>query len=200
MSSPRAGRLIGGVAWRATWLCGALLGAACSSSSPTSSPSAKPDPATTAPAPRAVIEVKELTIRFQGMPIARLHADGRTESVGDTRPQDGTFSPGPRLHGDGTIELTEAGFKARVEDDGDIFIVGPADAGQPDQLFGRISGDKLLTGRGDGTGVRLESSQLVMFHESKVTNVIGAIEPPTMGRTALIMTAAFFIELAITAR
>ena len=175
---------------RAASLYWLLLVAACSSSSPPG-----------ATAPKAIIEVKELTVRFDGNPIARLHADGRTESVGDSKPgSDATFSPGPTFHADGTIELTKAGFKARVAPDGDIFVVSPPEARQPDQLYGHIAGDQILTAGGHHTGVRLEGSKLVMFHENKPTNVIGVIDPPDMGRTALLMTAAFFIDMAIAAR
>lgn len=175
---------------------------ACSSSAPTQpKPTAQPEQQVAAPAPSAIIDVKELTVRFEDMPIARLHADGRTESVGDNKPgKDAKFSPGPTLHADGTIELTKPGFKARVESDGDIFVLGPPGAGQPEQLYGRIAGDQLLTAGSRDSGVRLEGSKLVMFYDSKPTNVIGVIDPPSMGRTALLMTAAFFIDLAITSR
>lgn len=175
-------------------------GLACSSTGPTP-PASKQEPHAAAPAPSPVIEVKELTVRFDNMPIARLHADGRTESVGDTAPgPNATFSPGPTLRADGTIELTKSGFKARVEQDGDIFVVSPPRAAQPDQLFGRLSGDTILLEGSRDSGVRLEGSKLVMFHEGKPTNVIGVIEPATMGRTALLMTAAFFIDLAVSSR
>lgn len=183
----------------AAYLAAVLLVAACSSSSPTQPP--RPQQEATATAPKAVIEVKELTVRFQGMPIARLRADGRTESVGDSMPgKDAIFTPGPTLHADGTIELTKRGYRARVEADGDIVVVPPPDAGQVEQLYGRIAGDQILTEGSRDTGVRLEGSELVMFHESRPTNVIGVVDPPSMGRTALLMTAAFFIDLAINSR
>lgn len=173
------------------------LVAACSSASPTQSPSSQQEQAP----PSAIIDVKELTVRFENIPIARLHADGRTESVGDNKPgKDAKFSPGPTLHADGTIELTQGRFKARVESDGDIFVVSPPETGQPEQLYGRISGEMLLTAGAHDSGVRLEGSELVMFYDSKPTNVIGVVDPPSMGRTALLMTAAFFIDMAITSR
>lgn len=179
----------------------ALLMAACSSSKPAPSPSApQPPPAPNPGEKAAIIELKELTVLFDDMPIARLHADGRTESVGDSKPgKDAVFSPGPRLRPDGTIELTKGGLKARVEEDGDIFVVNPQ-AGQPDQLYGRLTGNELLTAGARDTGVRLEGDRLVMFYASKQTNVIGVVQPSSMGRTALLMTAAFFIDMAIASR
>ncbi|MCX5746192.1 MAG: hypothetical protein NT062_27255 [Proteobacteria bacterium] len=51
-----------------------------------------------------------------------------------------------------------------------------------------------------GSGVRLDGATLVMFQAARSTSVLGVVDPPRLGRTALIMTAAFFIDLAITAR
>ena len=195
---------------RARHLLGFALLVACSSekaAAPSGSASAQPSGGSgsahearpVGPPTGAIIEIQELTIRFEGFPIARLHADGRTESVGNEKPgKDAKFSPGPTLRADGTIELTKGGMKARVEADGDIFVISPPAAGQPEQLYGRVTGDRLETKRGADTGVRLEGSKLVAFYEGKPTSELGVIEPPTMGRTALILTAAFFMDLAIT--
>ncbi len=170
---------------------------ACSTAAPTQSQPTQPPTATQS----AVIELEELTVRFEGMPIARLHADGRTESVGNSKPgKDATFSPGPTLRADGTIELTKTGFTARVEADGDIVVVAPPGTTPPEQRFGRIAGNQILTEGSPDSGIRLEGSELVTFYKSKPTNVIGVIDPPSMGRTALIMTAAFFMDMAITSR
>ena len=38
------------------------------------------------PAAKPIIALGEVTVRFDGNPIAKLHADGRTESVGDNKP------------------------------------------------------------------------------------------------------------------
>ncbi len=194
-----------------TWLFAGLLVACSSEKSATSetSGSASGQPPGTGSEARqpvgppmgSVIEIKELVIRFDGFPIARLRADGRTESVGNEKPgKDAKLSPGPTLHADGTIELTKGKMKARVEADGDIFVISPPAAGQPEQLYGRITGDRLETKRGPDTGVRLEGAKLVAYYEGKPTSELGVIEPPTMGRTALIMTAAFFIDNAITSQ
>jgi hypothetical protein len=173
---------------RDAWLQSIVFAAACSS--------AKPAP----PAPSAIIDLKELTVRFDDMPIARLHADGRTESVGNTKPgKDAKFSPGPTLHADGTIDL-KSGFKARVESNGDIFVVSPPEAHEPEHLYGRISGDHISNAEAHDSGVRVDGSRLVTFDGSGPTNVLGVIDPPSMGRTALLMTAAFFIDMAIATR
>lgn len=172
---------------RFSWL---PLVVACSSSSPT-------QPAPSPPAPSAIIELGELTVRFDGNPIARLHADGRSESVGDGVPgPDAKLLPGPTFHADGTIELTRAGFTARVAPDGEIVVVSPPADHQPDHRFGRISGDQLSMAD-LGASVRVEGARLVTYTDSKPTNVLGVIDPPRLGRTALVMTAAFYIELAI---
>jgi hypothetical protein len=141
------------------------------------------------------IALGELTVRFDGNPIAKLHADGRTESVGDSKPgKDAAFSPGPTLHANGTIDLTNGQYRARVDGDGNIFVAGPHG---PEQLFGRLAGDQLVIGAGQ-TGVRVDGKKLVEFTDGRDTSVIGVIDPPRMKRTALVMTAAFFIEMAIT--
>jgi hypothetical protein len=177
-----------------------LLVAACSSKGtarPTST-GARPDEPS--PAASARVEVRALTVRFEGMPIARLHADGRSESVGDERPENGRFTPGPRFHADGTIELTKGGVRARLEPNGDLVWVVPSDAGQPDKPFARLTDDRLELAGARDAGVRLDGAKLVMFHAGKPTSVIGEVEPPSMGRTALLMTAAFFMDLELAAR
>jgi hypothetical protein len=196
----RSGYLVGMVGPLPVRLLWLPLVIACSSSSSTELPST-PQEHVTAPAPSPILELKPLTVLFQGMPIARLYEDGRTESVGNNPPgKDATFSPGPTLHEDGTIVLTKSGFTARVEPDGDIFVVGPPGAAQPARLYGRLSGDQIVTVDAHVSGVRLEGAELVMFYDAKPTNVIGVVDPPSMGRTALVMTAAFFIDLALNSR
>ncbi len=146
---------------------------------------------------KPIIALGEVTVRFDGNPIAKLHADGRTESVGNSKPgKDATFSPGPTLHADGTIDLTKGGYKARVDGNGKVTVVAP---NAPEQPFGRIAGDQLLLASGH-TGVRVDGKKLIEFADGKDTAVIGVIDPPSMKRTALVMTAAFFIDMAIVTR
>lgn len=185
---------------RAAPACWIALLAACSAPGPTTPPQSQPH-VVAAPAARARIELGELTVRFDGMPIARLYRDGRTESVGDRKPgPEATFSPGPTLHADGTIELTNTGFGARVEPDGDIVVISPPGEGPAEHVFGHLTADQLLLAGAGDSGVRLEGAKLVMFHDSRPTNMLGVIDPPTMGRTALIVTAAFLVEMALRAR
>lgn len=147
---------------------------------------------------KPIIALGELTVRLNdGNPIAKLHADGRTESLGDSKPgKNATFTPGPTLHADGTIDLTKGGIKARVDADGKVFVLAP-DA--PAQLTARIVGDQLLSASGQ-TGIRVDGKKLVEFADGKDTAVIGLIDPtlpPRLKRTALIMTEAFFIDMSI---
>ncbi len=167
---------------------------ACSSSSPTTQALSQSSTAAT-----PVITLGVLTVRFQDMPIARMYADGRTESVGANAPgKDAIFTPGPVFHADGTIDLTKGGFKARVEADGDIFAVPPPGSGHTEQRFGRIAGDQILVGDSGSSGIRLEADSLIMFSGSTTTNVIGVVDPRRLGRTALLMAAAFTLDAAIT--
>jgi len=147
---------------------------------------------------KRLIALGEMTVRLNdGSPIAKLHADGRTESLGDSKPgKNATFTPGPTLHADGTIDLTRTGFKARVDADGKVFVLAPK---APPQLAGRIVGDQLLSASGQ-TGIRVDGKKLVEFADGKDTAVIGVIDPPSMKRTALVMTEAFFIDMSIVDR
>jgi hypothetical protein len=149
------------------------------------------------PAAKPIIALGELTVRFDGDPIARLHADGRTESIGDSTPgKDAKFSPGPTLHADGTVDLTKGGFKARVDADGSIYVIAP---NAPAHLAGRIVGDQFLSASGD-TGVRVVGTTLIGFADGKDTALLGKIDPPSMKRTALVMTEVFFIDMATVVR
>ena len=149
------------------------------------------------PTAKPIIALGEVTVRFDGNPIAKLHADGRTESVGDSKPgKDAKFAPGPTLHADGTIDLTKGGYKARVDGGGKIIVVAPDKSEQP---FGRIAGDQLLMAT-ERTGVRVDGKKLIEFADGKDTATIGVIDPPRMKRSALVMTAAFFIDMAIVTR
>ena len=50
------------------------------------------------------------------------------------------------------------------------------------------------------SGVRVDGKKLIEFADGKDTAMIGVIDPPRMKRTALVMTAAFFIDMAIVSR
>ena len=90
----------------------------------------------------AQVDLQPLTVSFRGQPIARLFADGRTESAGPNAPGS-ALVPGPTLHADGTMVMTRGGVTARLDDQGDIHVAGPSGAAPGEQLFGRISGDQL---------------------------------------------------------
>jgi hypothetical protein len=169
-----------------------MASASVLSLSPASSQASPP------PSKKPIIALGEMTVRLNdGNPIAKLHADGRTESLGDSKPgKNATFTPGPTLHADGTIDLTKAGFKARVDTDGKVFVVAP---NAPEQLAGRIVGDQLLSASGH-TGIRVDGKKLIEFADGKDTATIGLIDPPRMKRTALVMTEAFFIDMSIVVK
>ncbi len=150
--------------------------------------------ATHADAGPAKIALGELTVRWNGDPIARLHANGHTESVADAKPgKDAPFTAGPVLHADGTIDLTKGGFKARIDADGALYVIDPQGTKTP---FGRITGDKLFTASGKA-GVRVDGAKLVEFADGKDTSVIGVIDPTSLKRSALVMTAAFFMDMSL---
>jgi hypothetical protein len=164
--------------------------AACSRSPP-------PPTATEAarvPAP-FVVDVRPITISFRGEPIARLFADGRTESAGPNAP--GTaLLPGPTIHADGTIALTKGGITARIDDKGDIYVGSPSGAKPREQLFGRISGDQFtFAGSARPWDVRVRGN-LIEFGENNSSRIDGDVTP-SIQHTALVMAAAFYIEGAL---
>jgi hypothetical protein len=173
--------------------------AACSKSAPpTASQVAKSGSATAPAAP--VIDLRPLTMSFQGKTIARLFADGRTESAGPNAP--GTaLVPGPTLRADGSIVMTKGGITAptaRIDDKGDIYVVTPPGANPREQLFGRISGDQLTANGADGPVLAAHvEGNLIKFGEDNSSQIDGDVTP-SMRHTALVMAAAFIIEGALT--
>jgi hypothetical protein len=132
-----------------------------------------------------------MTITWEGHPIAKLFADGRTESAGPNAPGT-TLAAGPTIHADGTIQL-RGGVTARMAPDGEIFAKNP---GMPEQHFARIANNRLEIAEvvilADGATVRYERAP---------GTVIGTIDGTVDDRrrqTALLMTATFFIDMAIT--
>jgi hypothetical protein len=137
------------------------------------------------------------TISFRGQPIARLFADGRTESAGPNAPGT-TLVPGPTLHADGAMVMTRGGVTAQLDDDGAIDVTSPAGATPRTQRFGRIAGDALtLAGSDQPWSVRVRGN-LIEFGPDNSSQIDGDVTP-SMRHTALVMAAAFYIDTAIAA-
>ncbi len=166
------------------------------------SPTTKTTESARGPAP-FVVDLQPITISFRGEPIARLFADGRTESAGPNAPGKDLL-PGPTIHADGTIALTKGGGKARIDDRGDIYVAGPSGANPREpsiqrwQLFGHISGDRFtFAGSARPWDVRVQGN-LIEFGEEDSSQIEGHVTP-SMRHTALVMAVAFYIEGALTA-
>ncbi|MCC6523406.1 MAG: hypothetical protein IT373_12175 [Polyangiaceae bacterium] len=170
-----------------------LVTIGCARSAPT--PSQGVSSSSVAVAPR--VDLHPLTLSFRGQPIARLFADGRTESAGPNAP--GTvLVPGPTLHADGTMVMTKGGVTARLDDRGDIYVVGPAGASPREQLFGRIVGDELAFAGSDRPWSVRVRGNLIEFGPDNSSQIDGDVTP-SMRHTALVMAAAFYIDGAIGA-
>lgn len=160
-------------------------------------PSAPASPHSSAPAavePR-LVELRPVTISFQGKLIARLYADGRTESAGPNAP--GTvLSPGPTIHADGTIALTRDGATARLDGDGNVYVL-PSSASPREQLFGRIVGDRFTyAGSTRAADLRVEGD-LIVFGEDDSAQIDGDVTP-SVRHTVLVMAVAYSIENALS--
>ncbi|MEM9491812.1 MAG: hypothetical protein AAGC55_21890, partial [Myxococcota bacterium] len=148
-----------------------------------------------------IIALMSMTIVQEDRPIARLHADGRAEGTEpDSTGKPARFVRGPTLHSDGTITLTKGGFTARVERDGKIYVVSPPRQGSREFLFGRISGHQLqLANSQESWYVRIEDD-IIRFNRPGLPNRIEDVVDDQMRHTALVMVAAFFIDMSITSR
>ena len=168
------------------------LTSACAKASPPPSQSASSTSVVASP----IVDLQPLTISFRGQPIAELFSDGRTESAGQNAP--GTvLAPGPTLHADGTMVMTKGGVTARLDDKGDIYVVGPAGATPRERLFGRVAGDQLtVTGSNRPWSVRVRGNT-IEFGKDNSSQIDGDVTP-SMRHTALVMAAAFYIDGAIT--
>lgn len=167
----------------------------CAKSSPPT-PSQATSASSVAAAPR--VDLRPLTISFRGRTIARLFADGRTESAGPNAP--GTaLVPGPTLHADGTMVMTKGGVTARLDDEGNVYVVAPGGAGPREQLFGRIAGDRLTVAGSDQPWSARVRGNMIEFGEDDSSQIDGDVTP-SMRHTALVMAAAFTIDGAIAAR
>lgn len=143
----------------------------------------------------SLVDLQPITISFRGEPIARMFADGRTESAGPNAPGKGLL-PGPTIHADGTIALTKGGITARIDNKGDIYVTGPSGANPREQLFGRISGDQFtFAGSARPWSVRVQGN-MIEFGENNSSQIDGNVTP-SIRHTALVMAAAFYIEGAL---
>jgi len=172
----------------------ATLAIACrTSSTPTASQpeaaSASSDTAT------PLVDLGPLVISFRGKPIARLFADGRTESSGQNAPGT-TLVPGPTLHADGTIAMAKGGVTARLDANGDIYVINP---GATPRLFGHIAGDELAFAGSDRPWSVRVRGNMIEFGEDDSSQIDGDVTP-TVRHTALVMAASFYIDGAIAPR
>ncbi len=172
--------------------------AAVTSASAVASPPAS-SAASSSAAPSRVatplIDIQPLTISFQGKPIARLFADGRTESSGQNAPGT-TLAPGPTLRADGTIVMTKGGVRARLDDQGNIYVIQPPGVSPPEPLFGRITGDELKLAKSDQPWSVRVRGNMIEFGKDNSSQIDGDVTP-SMRHTALVMAAAFYIDGAI---
>lgn len=144
---------------------------------------------------KAVIELADVTVRFDRKPIARLHRNGSSEML-PTGP-DGKLATGPKLHRDGTIDLTKAGYKARIEEDGDVVVISPPSAAQPDIVFGHLQGDRFeMT---TGVSLHLDGSKIITVYKDDPT-ALGVVDPPKRARAALLLLIAHSIEYDLASR
>jgi len=173
----------------------ATLAIACGkSSTPTASQPAATSATTVDAAP--LVDLRPLAISFRGQPIARLFADGRTESAGQNSPG-APLAPGPTLHADGTIAMTKGSVTARLDANGDIYVINP---GANPHLFGHIAGDELVafTGSDRPWSVRVRGNMIEFGADN--SSQIGGEVTPSVRHTALVMAAAFYIDGVIGAR
>ncbi|HEY4055793.1 MAG TPA: hypothetical protein VGM39_04265 [Kofleriaceae bacterium] len=155
------------------------------------------DPKPKAPAktaPKSLVDIKELSVNFDGNPIARMKADGTTESVGDNKPgKDAKFTPGPTFHANGTIDL-KGGYKLRLDADGEIYLISPPSAQKLNQRFARIDGNKIRFEL-DG-GLELDGTTIKVISGDH-WQALGDVSPKEMGRTAMLMATALYVEMAV---
>lgn len=167
------------------WLAAAVFALGCASAE--ARPSAKP-----------IIELRRIDISQDGRPIARLFPDGRTEGTApDSSGQPAHWVPGPWLHADGTIALTKGGVTARLERNGDIYIVLPTGKSR-EQLAGRISGNQLTFASSEMPWAVRVDGNAITFNGPGAPNKIEGKVDEAARHTALIVTAAFFLDMSIT--
>jgi hypothetical protein len=141
-----------------------------------------------------LVDIHPFSLSWQGKPIARLHADGSTEAVGQNSPGS-AMSAGPTLKADGRVIFNKPGVTAELLPSGDIFVVNGD--GTADSRFGTIAGNTLVAG---SRTIRVEGP--LLFFDHPRGDDIGAIDGPVDDKTrhtALVMFAAFMIELGLSA-
>ena len=160
---------------------------------------ARPTFAEARPSAKPIIELRRIDISQDGRPIARLFPDGRTEGTApDSSGQPAHWVPGPSLHADGTIALTKGGVAARLERNGDIYVVLPAGKSPREQLAGRISGNQLTFANSEmAWAVRVDGNTITFNGPASPNKIEGRVDAAAR-HTALIMTAAFFLDMSIT--
>lgn len=139
-----------------------------------------------APAAPPVLELGELTLTFDGKPIAHVHADGRTESVRHGGPDD-PMVPGPTFHADGTISTRDGGQSLRVDADGDIHLLSASS----DEVVARVTSDALTFTHSPGEPIRLDGDVLLLPGGADRNRVVGATTPG-LRRTMLVVTAVYY--------
>ncbi len=133
-----------------------------------------------------MLELGELTLTFDGKPIAHVHADGRTESVSHGGPGDPMVA-GPTFHADGTISSPRGEQSLRVDAAGDIHLLSPSS----DEVVAHVTSDTLTFRSNPGEPIRLEGDVLLLPGGADRNRVVGATTPG-LRRTMLVVTAVYY--------
>lgn len=137
------------------------------------------------PAPR--LALGELTVTFDGKPIARLHADGTSESVGN-RPPGSPMTPGPTLHADGTVTFTGSYVTLCLEADGMLRLRSR----DSDEEIAAITSDALNFTTTPDDPIRFDGDILLLPGGADRNRVTGATNA-NLRVTTLVLTAAFYL-------
>ena len=133
-----------------------------------------------------MLELGELTLTFDGKPIAHVHADGRTESVSHGGPGDPMVA-GPTFHADGTISSPRGEQSLRVDAAGDIHLLSPSS----DEVVAHVTSDTLTFTHNPGEPIRLDGDVLLLPGGADRNRVVGATTPG-LRRTMLVVTAVYY--------
>lgn len=152
---------------------------------------APPKAAAAPPAPR--LALGELTVTFDGTPIARLHADGTSESV-DKRPPGSPMTPGPTLHADGTVTFTGSDVTLHLEADGTLRL----HSRESDEVLATITATALVFTTTPDQPIRFDGDILWLPGGADRNRVAGAATA-ALRVTALVLTAAFYVAPSLAA-